>query len=79
MLTIGLDWHLRTSTLCILDAHGRQINTRTIRGPWTKTVAYLATLGERFRLVFEASCGYGVLHDAIAGPRSWSPTPVGSA
>lgn len=66
MLTIGLDTHLRTSTLCILDEHGRRIKTPTIRGPWTKTVEFLGTLGDRFRIVFEASCGYGPLHDAIA-------------
>jgi len=66
MLTIGLDTHLRTSTLCILDDHGRQINTRTIRGHWTRTVEYIRKLGERFRVVFEASCGYGPVHDALA-------------
>jgi transposase len=66
MLTIGLDTHLRTSTLCILDDHGRQINTRTVRGHWTRTVDYLRSLDDRFRIVFEASCGYGPLHDAIA-------------
>ena len=65
MLTIGLDTHLRTSTLCILDARGRQINTRTIRGHWSKTVDHIRKLGERFRVVFEASCGYGPLHDAL--------------
>lgn len=67
MLTIGLDTHLRTSTLCILDDHGREINTRTIRGHWTKTVESIRNLGERFRVVFEASCGYEPLHDALAG------------
>jgi transposase len=66
MLTIGLDTHLRTSTLCILDANGKQINTRTIRGHWTRTVEYIRELGERFRIVFEASCGYGPVHDALA-------------
>jgi len=66
MLTIGLDTHLRTSTLCILDGNGKQINTRTIRGHWTRTVAYIRELGERLRVVFEASCGYGPVHDALA-------------
>lgn len=66
MLTIGLDTHLRTSTLCILNEHGQQIKMRTIQGHWQKTVEFLGDLDQRFKIVFEASCGYGPLHDAIA-------------
>lgn len=66
MLTIGLDTHLRTSTLVILDEHGRQVKARTIRGDWRDVVAFVKSLERSFQLVFEASCGYGPLHDALA-------------
>ena len=39
MLTIGLGFHLRTSTFAIIDKNGQLINTRTVRGDWTQAVA----------------------------------------
>lgn len=70
MLYVGLDTHLRTSTLCVLDLHGKPITTRTIRGPWLRAAEWLQDLarqrGEDVAVCFEASCGYGQLHDRLA-------------
>ena len=32
MLSIGLDVYWRTSTFCILDENGKEIETQTVRG-----------------------------------------------
>lgn len=66
-LFVGLDVHQKTSTCCVLDGHGREIETRTIRGHWTKMVRHLASLGKPLAVVFEAGVGYGAIHDALAG------------
>jgi transposase len=65
MLHIGLDVHQRTSTYCILDANGKQIRTETIRGHWDRVLEVLRRLDEPFEVCFEASCGYGALHDRL--------------
>ena len=61
MWTIGLDYHVQTSTIHILDAQGNAVKSRTIRGGWEALVAELRTIAEPFRIVYEASCGYGHL------------------
>ena len=76
MLYVGLDTHLRTSTCCVLDAAGKQLELRTLRGPAPAAVAWLERLerlerlatgtGEELAVVFGASRGYGPLHDALA-------------
>jgi len=66
MLHIGLDVHWRLTMICILNACGRVVKRKTIRGPWHKTVAWLSRLDEPFEVVFEASCGYGPLYDALS-------------
>ena len=65
MLYVGLDVHLRQSTFCVLDDHGRKVRSQTVRGPWTDVVAQLEKLREPFSVCFEASAGYGVLHDRL--------------
>jgi len=66
MLHIGLDSHYRTSTICILDANGKEVNTKTIAGSWAKLMDELDTLTQPFAICFEASCGYGHLYDQLA-------------
>ena len=66
MLTVGLDVHQRVSVLCILDHHGRHVRSKTIRGGWDQLRAELLKLSQRFQICYEASCGYGVLHDRLA-------------
>lgn len=65
MLYIGLDTHLNSSTLCVLNAAGQRQELRTIRGPWSGTAAYLRTMKEPISICYEASCGYGPLHDEL--------------
>jgi transposase len=65
MWFIGLDVHWRTSTVCILDEHGRRVKSKTIRGRWEKLLKELAQLGKPFSICYEASCGYGWLYDRL--------------
>lgn len=66
MLTVGLDVHLRSSSLCILDSNGAVIKEQRVRGGVDRLLAELARLREPFQAVFEASCGYGPLHDRLS-------------
>jgi transposase len=66
MWTIGLDYHVRTSTMHILDAQGNTVKSQTIRGTWEALVAELRTIVEPFRIVYEASCGYGHLYEQLS-------------
>ena len=34
MQYVALDAHLKTSTFGVLDARGRKVMTRTVKGPW---------------------------------------------
>lgn len=65
MYYAGLDLHTRTSTVCILDQHGREVKTHTIRGPWPTVLEYLATLPRPMAICYEASCGYGWMYDRL--------------
>lgn len=64
--TIGLDYHLRTSTVHILNHNGKTVKTQTIRGDWRKLLHALKQIKQPFRIVYEASCGYGHLHEKLA-------------
>ena len=66
MLTVGLDVHQRSSALCVLDAHGKQVMARSVTGSWERVIEVLRGLDQPFQVCFEASCGYGPLHDALA-------------
>lgn len=66
MLTVGLDVHQRSSVICVLDTNGKQVGSRSVRGGWERVVSALGRLSEPFQVCFEASCGYGPLHDALA-------------
>jgi transposase len=69
MLYVGLDTHLRTTTACVLDTNGKHLQTKTIKGPWSIAADWLETFvrvrGEQVTVCFEASCGYGTLHDRL--------------
>lgn len=65
MWFIGLDVHWRQSSYCILDENGKQIKQGTVRGHPKELVDMLRTIQEPFAVCFEASCGYGWLHDAL--------------
>ena len=67
MWSIGLDVHQRTSTVCILDEHGKKVKTETIRGNVHKMLERLRSISNPFAICYEASCGYGFLYDQLAG------------
>jgi len=67
MLYVGLDVHYRTTTCCILGEDGRAVKTRTLKGPWHKTLDYLRSLKDELAVCFEASVGYGPLYEALLG------------
>ena len=65
MWSIGLDVHQFTSTFCILDENGKVVKIVTVRGGRAKLLAALRKIERPFVICYEASCGYGTLHDAL--------------
>jgi len=65
MISIGLDVHQHCTALCQLDAGGRPEVEEVIRGGLHAVAARLRTIEEPFKVCFEASCGYGTLHDLL--------------
>jgi len=65
MLYVGLDVHARQSTFCVLDLNGRHLRTHAIRGRWDKVLAELAAMKRPFAVCFEATSGYGYLHEQL--------------
>jgi hypothetical protein len=65
MRYVGVDVHLRSSTICVLDQRGRKILTRTIKGPFTAVVDELRRLRGPLSVCFEASTAYGGQYDQL--------------
>ena len=65
MLSIGLDAHERTSSLCILDASGQVVKELTVKGHPRRAIDALRKLTEPFQICFEASTNYGWLYDEL--------------
>jgi len=65
MRYVGLDVHWKQSTFCVLDARGRKVQTRTVRGRWSEVIAELGKVRRPFSVCFEASTGYGYLYDGL--------------
>jgi len=69
MFYVGLDWHQRTSSICILNDHGKTVQQFKQPGHWRKTVERLAQFqrdaDQPITLCMEASGGYGPLHDEL--------------
>jgi transposase len=66
MRYVGLDVHQRRSSICILDSCGKIVKQELIKGPWPAVMDRLRGIGQPFSISYEASCGYGYLHDRIA-------------
>jgi transposase len=66
MYYVGLDVHYRTSTYCILNHHGREVKSETVRGHWPKLLEHLAMIEGPWTICFEATCGYGYLHRELS-------------
>jgi transposase len=66
MLYAGLDYHSRSSALCILNEDGRMVKQQTVRGRISDVAEELAKLDEPLAVVFEATGGYGPVHQALS-------------
>jgi transposase len=64
---VGMDVHLKTTSLCILHGDGRRFKALTVKGHWFAAVAELRELlpTGRIAVCFEASCGSGALYDRL--------------
>jgi len=65
MLFVGLDFHLRSSSVCILESNGKRVKQEKIRGGGPKVIEMLAGVRQPFAICYEASCGYGWLYDRL--------------
>jgi transposase len=65
MRYVGLDVHQKRSSICILDDHGKTVKQELIKGPWPAVIDRLRAIDQPFSIGYEASCGYGHLHDRI--------------
>ena len=64
---VGLDVHARRSSLCILDPFGKVVKRLEVKGSWPKLLEQVASQVPRpFSVCFEASCGYGYLHERLS-------------
>jgi hypothetical protein len=66
MRYIGLDVHFGTSTYCVLDANGQELQCETVRGHWAKLLERLRTVTGPWTVCFEATCGYGYLYRELS-------------
>jgi transposase len=67
MFTVGLDVHWRRSSLEILNDNGKLDKRLTVHGSWQKLMQVIdEQIPRPFQISFEASCGYGYLHDELA-------------
>ena len=64
---VGLDVHAKRSSLCILDSCGKVVKRIEVKGSWPKLLERVAAEVPRpFSVCFEASCGYGYLHEELS-------------
>ena len=64
---VGLDVHARRSSVCVLNADGKAVRRFEVRGDWPALLARVAADVPRpFAVAYEASCGYGYLHERLS-------------
>jgi transposase len=66
MRYVGLDVHSKRSSICILNHDGKTVKQELIKGRWPAVVDRLRRIDGPISVCYEASCGYGHLHDQIA-------------
>lgn len=66
MYYVGLDVHANRSALEILDNDGKRVKRLDVDGPWSELERAVATIPAPFSVCYEASCGYGHLHDRLS-------------
>ncbi len=64
MWYVGIDVHLRRSSVCVLAENGQQIQQTTLIGPWIRVVEWLKRLAGLLAICFEASCGEALFNCA---------------
>lgn len=67
MLYVGVDVHQPSFQVCMLDENGKVVKESKIRGGLMTLLQTLRQVGPPLAVCFEASCGYGHLHDHLAG------------
>src|SRR5262245_38639969 len=65
MRYVGLDVHQNRTSMEVLDEHGKRVVHREVVGDWAKVVAEVAALPRPLAVCYEASCGYGYLHERL--------------
>src|SRR3989440_12530219 len=67
MYYVGLDVHGKRSSLCILDDNGKLVKRLEVKGDWPRLLEVVdQQVPKPFTICYEASCGYGYLHDQLA-------------
>ena len=67
MWYVGMDVHAKYTTLCILDENGKIVKEQEVHGPLGDVVLAVRLIPKPFAICYEASCGYGWLHDQLKG------------
>ena len=67
MWYVGMDVHSKYTTLCILDENGKIVKEQEVHGPLGDVVLAVRRIAKPFAICYEASCGYGWLHDQLKG------------
>lgn len=65
MLYVGLDVHVKTIAICVLDDNGRVVTRQTVRQV-SDLLAALERLPRPFRVCYEASTGHGRLYERLS-------------
>ena len=63
---VGIDVHQRMSAVCILNENGKTDKSFTVKGPWPRVFQALESVPKPFAVCFEASNGYGYLHEGFS-------------
>jgi transposase len=67
MYSVGLDVGDRCSSVEILDGHGKHVKYFEVKGRWAAVLQRIEKDVPRpFGICFEASCGYGYLHEHLS-------------
>ena len=60
MYYVGLDIHLRHTSICILDENGAKVKQQKLQGSWDLIAQKLKSLKGSVAVCYEASCGYWI-------------------
>lgn len=66
MFIVGVDVHLRKIVMHILDSNGKLVKEQTLSGDVSLFLMAVQSLKGDCAVCYEASCGYGHLHDRLS-------------